>query len=233
MTGIPLLHPDRIDFPDPMLAMDEPDGLLAAGGDLTTDWLLTAYSMGIFPWYNDDNESILWWSPAERAVLVPGELKVSRSLAKRIKNAGFEVSMDQEFGRVVQLCSAPRRDSSGTWITPNMSLAYNQLHQSGFAHSVEVYLDDKLVGGLYGVSLGRMFFGESMFSTVADASKVALYHLQQQLCTWGFELIDCQLENPHLTRLGVTCIPRDEFLQRLSQNDMQHTRTGSWSFDIS
>ncbi|MEM7099793.1 MAG: leucyl/phenylalanyl-tRNA--protein transferase [Pseudomonadota bacterium] len=227
---VTLLDPHRVGFPDPQLAEEEPDGLLAVGGALNSDWLLTAYAMGIFPWFNDDHDEILWWSPAQRAVLQPGEMKVRRSLAKRIRNAGFNVKMDVDFAQVIKACAAIRAGSEGTWITPRMQSAYIDLHEAGFAHSVGVYQDEELVGGLYGISLGHMFFGESMFSRVSDASKVALYHLQRQLCAWNFSLIDCQMRNPHLSRLGVVEIPRAHFLDLLKDNDIAATRLAPWRF---
>ena len=229
---IPLLDPLKVGFPDPQFAQDEPDGLLAVGGDLTIDWLLTAYSMGIFPWFNDDAEEILWWSPAQRAVLLPGRMKVSRSLRKRIRNAGFRTRLDEDFASVIAACAGPRRDADGTWITPRMRAAYTDLFEAGFAHCVAVHANEKLVGGLYGVSLGTMFFGESMFALQPDASKVALYHLQRQLENWGFTLIDCQMMNPHLQSLGVTSMPREEFLRRLAENDVTQTRVGRWRFEV-
>ena len=231
MPGIPLLAPGPVALPDPELALDEPDGLLAAGGSLSVRWLLTAYAHGIFPWFDSDDEHILWWSPSRRAVLRPGEMHISRSLAKRIRNGGFTLTMDQAFDEVMFNCSKPRRDSSGTWITPRMRDAYHALFVEGWGHSVEAWQDDKLVGGLYGVSIGAVFCGESMFSRVADASKVAFHALQLQLQAWQFDLIDCQIINPHLASLGVTEIPRKEFLTRLERAVQQPTRRGRWRFD--
>lgn len=229
MPGIPLLATTPVEFPDPRRALAEPDGLLAAGGDLTTQWLLAAYSQGIFPWFDSDDDRILWWSPAERAVLNPGSMRVSRSLRKRINNAGFSHSFDRDFAAVIAACQQPRSYAQDTWITANMGKAYTELHDLGYAHSCEVWLEGDLVGGLYGISIGRMFFGESMFSRTSDASKVALYHLQFTLQAWGFTLIDCQLMNPHLKTLGVELITRDAFLQRLEQNNQAASRTGRWS----
>jgi leucyl/phenylalanyl-tRNA--protein transferase len=231
MTALPFLPPSPVGFPDPHTALQEPDGLLAAGGDLTVAWLLEAYANGVFPWFDSDDEFILWWSPAKRAVLHPGGMHVSRSLAKRIRNAGFTLSMDTAFDAVVGACGAQRRDGSGTWITPRMRAAYNALHAQGYAHSVEVWSDNDLCGGLYGVSLGAMFFGESMFSKQADASKVAFHALQAQLARWQFELIDCQIMNPHLHSLGVNEISREEFLHMLEQNAHKSTKRGMWCFD--
>ncbi len=231
MTAIPLLPSSPVAFPNPLYALSEPDGLVAAGGDLTVEWLIEAYSTGLFPWFDSDDEHILWWSPAHRAVLKPGEMRVTRSLAKRIRNAGFSVTMDRCFAEVVEHCSKPRPDSLGTWITPRMKSAYVNLHRQGYAHSVEVWQADQLCGGLYGVSIGRVFCGESMFSAVKDASKIAFYHLQQQLKTWQFLLIDCQIMNPHLAKLGVKEMPRDEFLQLLAKNAQFASRVGCWRFD--
>ena len=228
MPSLPLLAPDPVGFPDPHHALAEPDGLVAAGGALTVEWLLTAYAHGIFPWFDSDDEHVLWWSPARRAVITPGQMRRSRSLTKRIRNAGFDVRVDSAFESVVAGCSGPRSRADGTWITPAMRKAYGQLHHAGFAHSVEVWQADQLVGGLYGVSLGRYFFGESMFSRVSDASKVAFHALHVQLQAWEFHLIDCQLQNPHLASLGVIEIPRSEFLADLARNPLERTKTGPW-----
>jgi len=231
MNALEFLPASPVGFPDPNTALKEPDGLLAAGGDLTVAWLLEAYAHGVFPWFDSDDEFILWWSPAQRAVLRPGSMHVTRSLAKRIRNAGFSVSMDIAFDAVVGACSAARRDGSGTWITPRMRASYNALHEAGYAHSVEVWSGNGLCGGLYGVSLGAMFFGESMFSMEPDASKVALHALQTQLLQWHFEMIDCQIINPHLRGLGVIEICRQDFLHLLEQNAHKPTRQGIWRFD--
>ncbi len=231
MSAIPLLAPGPVSLPDPHTALDDPDGLLAAGGSLSVRWLLSAYASGIFPWFDSDDEHILWWSPSKRAVLCPGEMHVTRSLTKRIRNAGFRLSMDEAFDAVVFNCSKPRRDSAGTWITPRMRDAYHALYVQGYAHSVEVWRDEVLCGGLYGVSIGSAFCGESMFSVERDASKVAFYTLQKQLHAWQFDLIDCQMVNPHLSSLGVVEIPRTEFLARLENAVQQPTRRGRWRFD--
>lgn len=226
--SIPLLPASPIGFPDPRRAMAEPDGLLAAGGDLSIEWLIEAYAQGIFPWFDSDEDPIFWWSPSVRAVSLPGEIKVSRSLAKRIRNAGFEVRADSNFAQVIEGCSAPRPGSQGTWITDRMKTAYIELHQAGFAHSLETYLEGELVGGLYGVSLGLCFFGESMFSIKPDASKIAFHALHQQLRAWDFQLIDCQMQNPHLQTLGVQEISRTTFLDILKANPIRKTRQGLW-----
>lgn len=230
-----LLPPGPVRFPPPEQALDDPNGLLAAGGALSLDWLLGAYGQGIFPWFNDDREPILWWSPDPRAVLAPDALKVSRSLAKRIRNGGFRLGFDTAFGEVTGGCAEPRiaqgQRTRGTWITPAMRAAYQRLHEAGYAHSVEVWQGDDLAGGLYGVSLGRLFFGESMFSRERDASKIALYALARQVERWGFDLIDCQVMNPHLQTLGVTEMPRAVFLEHVRRNDLSATRRGAWQMD--
>jgi leucyl/phenylalanyl-tRNA--protein transferase len=216
-------------FPPPEEA--EPSGLLAVGGDLTSERLLLAYAMGIFPWYTDDTP-ILWFSPDPRGVLAPDSLVVHRSLARRVRSGCFEVTLDRAFGDVIRGCaSAPRDGQQGTWITEDMIAAYERLHGLGFAHSVEAWNDGTLVGGLYGVSLGTAFFGESMFSRERDASKVALVHLVRQLGRWGFGLIDCQVRNDHLASLGAEQWPRQRFLGALSRALQDGTRRGSWSFD--
>jgi leucyl/phenylalanyl-tRNA--protein transferase len=216
-------------FPPPEEA--EPSGLLAVGGDLASDRLLLAYAMGIFPWYTDDTP-ILWFSPDPRGVLTPGSLVVHRSLARRVRSASFVVTLDRAFGDVVRGCaSAPRDGQQGTWITEDMIAAYERLHALGFAHSVETWMDGELVGGLYGVSLGTAFFGESMFSRERDASKVALVHLVRQLDRWRFGLIDCQVRNDHLASLGAEQWPRQRFLESLARALQDPTRRGVWSFD--
>ena len=219
-------------FPDPNSAEDAVGGLLAIGGDLSEERLLAAYRVGVFPWFEDDREPVLWWSPDPRAVLDPGGMRVNRSLAKRLRNGGFNVSFDTAFHQVIAQCAQTRTDrdgAHGTWITPNMQRAYGALHDSGYAHSVEIWLGGELVGGLYGLSLGGMFFGESMFSRVRDASKAALFHLCRRLQHWRFRLIDCQLANEHLSSLGVKSMPRSEFLAILAANDESKTRLGLWS----
>ena len=203
-------------FPEVERALAEPNGLLAAGADLSLPTLLEAYRNGIFPWFSHD-QPILWWSPDPRMVLFPAELKVSRSLARTLRNARFEVRADTAFDAVIEGCRQPRRGESGTWITEEMTEAYGTMHRAGFAHSVETWLDGKLVGGLYGVALGRAFFGESMFARVSDASKVALVALARQLQHWAFGVIDCQMNTAHLASLGAREIPRAEFTRRLRE----------------
>jgi leucyl/phenylalanyl-tRNA---protein transferase len=216
-------------FPPPEEA--EPSGLLAVGGDLAADRLLLAYAMGIFPWYTDDTP-ILWFSPDPRGVLTPDSMVVHRSLARRVRSNCFEVTLDRAFGDVVRGCSsAPRDGQQGTWITDDMITAYERLYELGFAHSVEAWRGGELVGGLYGVSLGTAFFGESMFSRERDASKVALVHLVQQLGRWRFGLIDCQVRNDHLASLGAEQWPRQRFLEALSRALQETTRRGPWRFD--
>ena len=220
-----------IGFPDARQADDSIGGLLAVGGDLSPKRLLAAYRAGIFPWFDDDQAPVLWWSPDPRAVLVPGAMRISRSLAKRLRNGGFEVSFDRAFAEVVKGCATERQGQSGTWITPSMGIAYGRLHELGYAHSLEVWREGRLAGGLYGLSIGTFFFGESMFSHIADASKVALAHLSEQLKRWRFQLIDCQIPNRHLNSLGVKPMPRAEFLAALAANQESQTRVGNWTFD--
>ena len=216
-------------FPDPNRAT--PDGLVAYGTDLTPDLLIDAYSHGIFPWFDDDSEPVLWWSPDPRAVMTPAGMHISRNLAKRIRSGDFEVTADSAFAEVTAACAEPRANSSATWITRKMRDGYHRLHHLGLAHSVETWRGGELVGGLYGVSLGRMFFGESMFSRVSDASKVALARLAAQLESWQFTLIDCQLPTPHLASLGAREMPRRTFLELVAENRRRPDLRGRWSFD--
>jgi len=209
--------------------MEEPNGLLAAGGDLSPRRLISAYSLGIFPWYNP-GEPILWWTPDPRSVVYPNEFKPSRSLKKLINRKTFTVTMDTCFSDVITLCAQPRRNEAGTWIDKDINKAYNQLHEIGFAHSVEVWFEGKLVGGLYGIALGKAFFGESMFSTMDNASKVAFASLCEQLTKWQFEIIDCQVHNPHLASLGAVEIPRKTFLNQLS-SAIKKDEQGLWQID--
>jgi leucyl/phenylalanyl-tRNA--protein transferase len=202
-------------FPPPESALTDPNGLLCAGADLSAERLLAAYRRGIFPWYSGD-EPILWWSPDPRMVLYCDELKVSRSLAKNFRNKGFELRIDSAFSRVIKACAEPRKGEPGTWLGREMQAAYVALHRAGHAHSFETWLDDRLVGGLYGVAIGRAFFGESMFSRATDASKVALVGLVESLRARGFPMIDCQQRTPLLASLGAREIPRRLFLRRLA-----------------
>lgn len=221
----------RQPFPDTRQAMRDPNGLLAIGGDLSATRLLGAYAQGIFPWYNPD-EPILWWCPDPRAVLLPGAFHVSRSLARRLRKADYAVTLNRAFPAVLEACSAPRARGRGTWLGAEMKQAYQDLHERGHAQSIEVWQHGELAGGLYGVSLGRAFYGESMFSHADDGSKVALYWLCRQLREWDFELMDCQISSPHLATLGATELPRDEFLARLRGAVAQPGPTGRWRFDL-
>jgi leucyl/phenylalanyl-tRNA--protein transferase len=202
-------------FPPVERALAEPNGLLCAGGELTKARLLDAYRHGIFPWYSR-GEPILWWSPDPRMVLHCDELKVTRSLGKSLRNKGFELRIDTAFKEVVRKCAEPRRDATGTWLGPGMRAAYLELHEAGHAHSFETWRAGELVGGLYGVAIGRMFYGESMFSRATDASKVALVHLVRFLKERGFPLIDCQMKTPLLASLGAREIPRRAFLRAMN-----------------
>jgi len=207
------------------------DGLLAAGGDLSVTRLLNAYRHGIFPWFNK-NDPILWWSPDPRLILWTDQIKLSKSLKKTIRNSLIRVTFDQAFNQVITACSLPRQiginPENSTWIHPDMIVAYNKLHQQGHAHSVECWLDGQLVGGLYGVAIGQVFFGESMFSTVTDSSKLALVALCQQLQRWGFPLIDCQIYSGHLASLGAEEMSRTDFIVQLDQLCPQSPKI-SWS----
>ncbi len=204
------------DFPWVSKALREPDGLLAVGGCLSPNRLLNAYRHGIFPWYNP-GEPILWWSPDPRLVLFPDQLVISRSLSKTLRKNRFSVTFDQAFDEVIAACAYPRKDAAGTWITPEIDAAYQQLHQAGFAHSVETWLGDELVGGLYGIALGQVFFGESMFHTQTDASKVAFATLVKQLKSWDYQLIDCQIHTRHLESFGAQEIDRNYFTKLLDR----------------
>ncbi|MCX8033841.1 MAG: leucyl/phenylalanyl-tRNA--protein transferase [Thermodesulfovibrio sp.] len=220
-----LLH-DALIFPNPELA--EPDGLLAIGGDLSTDRLLLAYKSGIFPWYNE--LPILWWCPPKRPVIFPSLFRLSRSLYQIMKKNAFKVTFDKDFYGVIEKCaSIKRKDSNDTWITDEMREAYIKLHSLGFAHSVEVWKDDKLVGGLYGVSIGKAFFGESMFSLVSNASKVALACLVEFLIKNSFYFIDCQITNEHLSRMGAIEVPRNVFLKILNEATSKNFIIEKWS----
>jgi leucyl/phenylalanyl-tRNA--protein transferase len=216
-------------FPDVSLALQEPDGLLAIGGSLSPQRLISAYRHGIFPWYNED-QPILWWSPDPRAVLLPRKLHVSRSLRKTLRKNPFTVTMDQAFDRVIDACSAPRPTQQGTWISPEMKAAYTTMHELGHAHSVECWQQHELVGGLYGLAFGKVFFGESMFSRITNASKVAFVHFVKQLQHWGFLMIDCQVESEHLTSLGAELIARSQFVQMLENLCYLPTKSAPWQF---
>jgi len=221
----------RQPFPPASQAMRDPNGLLAIGGDLSATRLLSAYAQGIFPWYNPD-EPILWWCPDPRAVLFPAELHVSRSLARRLRRNDYAITLNRAFPAVLEACSGPRARGRGTWLGPEMKQAYQDLHERGHAQSVEVWQGRELAGGLYGVSLGRAFYGESMFSRIDDGSKIALYYLCRQLRAWDFELMDCQISSPHLATLGAVEIPREQFLGRLRAAVAQPAPTGRWRFEL-
>jgi leucyl/phenylalanyl-tRNA--protein transferase len=217
---------EELVFPDPELAADE--GLLAVGGDLSPERLVLAYSQGIFPWFSP-GEPYLWWSPDPRLVLEPKQIKLSRSLKKVLRKDRYQITADTAFEQVIRKCSTkPRPDQEGTWITDDMHNAYVELHRLGYAHSVESWLEGELVGGLYGVSLGTMFFGESMYADHPDASKCALAVLAQTLVHWNFELIDCQVDTPHLRRFGAYDMNRQEFVARVRRSCSMPSRVGVW-----
>ncbi|BCN93273.1 leucyl/phenylalanyl-tRNA--protein transferase [Thiomicrorhabdus immobilis] len=229
------LDPKPVGFPPSNLAMKDPDGLLAVGAALTPEWLLMAYSKGIFPWFNP-GEPILWWTPNPRSVLFIERLKIHRSLRKTInkylKEKHLEVTFDKDFTAVMQACSeVPREGQDGTWISPEMLAAYTALHNIGHAHSVEVWIDNELAGGLYGVAIGKMFYGESMFAKQTDASKIALVALALQLKQWGFSLIDTQVETPHLNSLGAELISRNRFEEHISELTLQTFPPQKWQLN--
>ena len=226
---IPWLGPGD-PFPPVERALEEPNGLLAAGADLSQARLLDAYASGIFPWYSD-GQPVLWWSPDPRMVLVPAELRIPRSLKKRLARRDYEVRADGAFEEVIRACAAPRRGQEGTWITEDMVEAYVRLHRSGHAHSVETWIDGRLAGGLYGIELGGMFYGESMFARAPDASKIALAHLARQLERRGCGLIDCQMTTPLLARFGAREIRRAEFMGRLKELVRHTPAPRAWTLD--
>jgi len=213
-SSLPWLAPNKIEFPAIDEAWEEPNGLLAVGGDLSTARLVEAYRRGIFPWY-EEGQPILWWSPQPRMVLFPNQVHISRSLAKFLRKNPFQLTMDTAFAQVIEQCSLPRRDQGGTWITQDMKRAYIELHRQQWAHSLEIWQNKKLVGGIYGVAIGRAFFGESMFSRVDNASKVALVALANQLQEWHFGFVDCQMETTHLRSMGARPVSRERFKQLL------------------
>lgn len=226
MPPLPWLT-DITPFPPVETALEEPNGLLAAGGDLSPGRLTEAYRQGIFPWFSE-GEPILWWSPSPRCVLFPNKIHISRSLRKILNKNLFHVTFDQAFPEVISLCADVRSD---TWITEGMNQAYNLLHKQGTAHSVEVWHDQQLVGGLYGLSIGQVFFGESMFSLMTDASKVAFVYLAKQLNHWGYPLIDCQVENKHLLSLGAETIPREHFQTILKEHTSTNPANQHWNLE--
>ena len=227
---IPLLGPDD-PLPAASRALRYPNGLLAAGGGLSLRRLLDAYRRGVFPWFNE-GDPVLWWCPDPRLVLPTDGMVIRRSLRKRLKRADYTVSADTAFSRVIHACAAPRQDDAGTWLTPEMIAAYERLHAAGYAHAIEVWMDGALAGGLYGVAMGRMFFGESMFSFRPDGSKIALAYLTTQLRRWRFPLIDCQMPTDHLMSLGAIAMPRRQFLAATTSlaGDLVPP-PGRWTFD--
>ncbi len=219
MSGIPITWLSPSDppeaFPDVDRALAEPDGLLAAGGDLSSERLLVAYRRGIFPWY-EEGQPILWWSPNPRCILRPESFHVAKRLTRQIRRSPLTVSFNSAFPQVIRACADDRASQKGTWITPQMLSAYERLHDEGWAHSIEVMDDNELVGGVYGLCIGRVFFGESMFSAQANASKIALFALTKHMLANSLSLIDCQVESPHLLTLGATIMPRAEFVRTLN-----------------
>ncbi|MFK8066674.1 MAG: leucyl/phenylalanyl-tRNA--protein transferase [Gammaproteobacteria bacterium] len=216
-------------FPPLEEALTDPDGLLAAGGDLSSSRLLEAYRNGVFPWY-DDEQPILWWSPDPRTVFYPEQIHLSRSLKKAIKHQPFNVTFDRAFERVIHECAIPRADGNGTWITSEMKAAYIKMHHEQSAHSLECWLDDKLVGGIYGVTIGQVFFGESMFSRVSNASKICLIKLAELLQSWNYNLIDCQVDSEHLRSMGAVQISRQDFKQLLDQYCNEAISIDAWKY---
>ena len=226
---IPWLRRDT-PFPPLAQALREPNGLLAAGGDLDPERLLDAYRRGIFPWYSA-GEPILWWSPDPRMVMRPAQLRISRTLARRLRRREFEVRLDTAFAAVLRACAEPRQDGGGTWITLEMQQAYGRLHELGWAHSVESWSEGRLAGGLYGVAIGRMFYGESMFARQTDASKVALAHLVRHVESLGYAMIDCQMSTAHLASLGAREIPRRQFVRAVHELTAGGGAPGRWPAD--
>ncbi|CAN8140541.1 Leucyl/phenylalanyl-tRNA--protein transferase [uncultured Thiomicrorhabdus sp.] len=230
------LAPSPVEFPPTEFALVEPDGLLAIGGSLTAEWLLTAYRNGIFPWFNPD-DPILWWTPNPRSVLPIKQLKVSRSLRKRWKDkvltGAWQIKLDTAFSKTMAHCAnIERKGQDGTWICTQMLHSYSELHAKGHAHSVEVWEDEQLIGGLYGIGIGKMFYGESMFAKQPDASKIALTALCLQLDIWGFEMVDTQVETEHLNSLGATLIDREKFETNLKKLIQTSFPVKKWQFDI-
>jgi leucyl/phenylalanyl-tRNA--protein transferase len=217
-------------FPPVDQALSQPNGLLAAGGGLSIDRLIHAYEHGIFPWFSD-GDPVLWWCPDPRMVLPTDAVHVSRSLRRRLRRADYSITFDRAFARVLRECAGPRRDASGTWLVPPMIRAYQRLHDAGLAHSIEVWIDSELAGGLYGVALGRMFFGESMFTRRTDGSKIAIVVLAAQLARWGFPLIDCQMRTAHLATLGAVEIPRRQFVRTVARLVKQSPPSSPWVVD--
>jgi leucyl/phenylalanyl-tRNA--protein transferase len=228
---LPWLDPDADPvFPPADTALTDPNGLLAAGGGLSPDWLMAAYSQGIFPWF-EVGQPVLWWSPDPRLVLYPDRVKISRSMRKLIRKQPYLITMDTNFVDVIHNCKSERDGATGTWITDEMQAAYIQLHELGLAHSIEVWAGSAIVGGLYGVALGKVFFGESMFSKEANASKIALIALALQLRRWQFGLIDCQVSSQHLLSMGAEEISRHSFCAHLHDLAALDPHPGLWKFD--
>ena len=214
-------------FPPTHHALAEPNGLLAAGGNLSPEWLLAAYHQGVFPWFSE-GEPILWWSPNPRMVVFPSELRLTRSLLKTLRSGHFEVRCDTAFAQVMTACAAPREPGGGTWISPQIQAAYCRIHEMGWAHSIEAWRGSELVGGLYGVAIGRVFYGESMFHRATDASKVAFAHLVRLLEQHNFAVIDCQMTTQHLSSLGGRELMRSDFLDGLARWTQEDGRPGKW-----
>lgn len=227
---LPWLRHESLEFPPVDQALAEPNGLLAVGGDLTEERLCAAYRRGIFPWY-EEGQPILWWSPNPRCILHLDNLHISRSLRKLLRSEVFEIRADTVFEQVLIECAAPRAYTDQTWISPDMHRAYTHLHRRGIAHSIEVWQNGQLQGGLYGIALGRVFFGESMFSKAANASKIALVYLIGQLREWNYALVDCQVDNPHLQSLGAELIERSTFVDLLDRYSADGGQSSRW--DIS
>jgi leucyl/phenylalanyl-tRNA--protein transferase len=226
---IPLLGPGD-DFPPIEMALDEPNGLLAAGGGLGVERLRRAYARGIFPWFSP-GDPVLWWCPDPRVVLPTDAVHLSRSLRRRLRRDDYDATFDRAFPEVLRRCAAPRRSERGTWLVPSMRRAYERLHDIDAAHSIEIWMDGELAGGLYGVVIGRMFFGESMFSAQPDGSKIALAVLAAQLARWGFPMIDCQLPTPHLRSMGAVDVSRRTFVQRVHRLVNSPPVSGPWQLD--
>lgn len=230
MTAVITWLTDNDEFPPVQHALNEPNGLLAASDSLAPSRLLAAYRRGIFPWYSDQ-QPVLWWSPDPRMVLFPAEFRMPRSLVKRLRRRDYEIRVDSAFAEVMRRCAMPRGEETGTWITADIIAAYCELHRMGHAHSVETWIDGELAGGLYGVSLGRAFYGESMFARVNDASKIAFAHLVRQLTLWQFGIIDCQMNTTHLARFGAREIPRAEFSLKLKELVNYPLPAAAWQFE--
>jgi len=226
MTSLSWLDEKQLWFPDPIQALDDPDGLLAIGGDLSTERLVLAYQSGIFPWFSDD-QPILWWSPDPRCVLFPPEIHIAKSLRRTLNKQHFTITADQAFARVIRLCAQTRAE--GTWITEDMIASYSNLHRQGIAHSIEAWNPSgELVGGMYGIALGRCFFGESMFSLETNASRVLMVHLAAQLEAWSYAIMDCQVESGHLLSMGARTISRRKFLSILRESVSERPGHDRW-----